>query len=408
MTKYKHINLTCQRPSYLNSVHDPSNGFVTPSQHMSHHEVHSQHPIHSTHIQSAPIHPAPHQSISAPTTLANLQSQASTPNSTQSQPQVQNHTVNPALTNSAVDTVSAAQNSLTLPSNNGMTQMINPHDTQQKRKSGGYERWSQSDIRKVLDWFKNDENFTLWSTNKDTGLQTLLEQTQIDKNLSQLKNKITLMRATHRTVRNKKRFGNLQDKLQPGESVQAGVIRLCPHFEDLEFIFGDEENNNINESKKSSPKSRPQQPIKTAIPIQTSSNFINIAPGPIQGVNYASSVKSRKILPKPDRPPPLNIQDTLQTFSTQIHSQTLILKKLAGAVERNTALLRKLIERPTPYPLPVNYKNDAIPFDILGTSSHDTTIDGLPLPINQNGTLPSDELNESLPGQLNDSLPGLN
>lgn len=145
-----------------------------------------------------------------------------------------------------------------------------------------------------------------------------------------------------------------------------------------------------------------------AIPIQTSSNFINIAPGPIQGVNYASSVKSRKILPKPDRPPPLNIQDTLQTFSTQIHSQTLILKKLAGAVERNTALLRKLIERPTPYPLPVNYKNDAIPFDILGTSSHDTTIDGLPLPINQNGTLPSDELNESLPGQLNDSLPGLN
>jgi hypothetical protein len=217
-------------PSYLNSVHDPSNGFVTPSQHMSHHDVHNQHPIHSTHIQSAPIHPAPHQSISAPTTLANLQSQASTPNSTQSQPQVQNHTVNPALTNSAVDTASAAQNSLTLPSNNGMTQMINPHDAQQKRKSGGYERWSQNDIRKVLDWFKNDDNFTLWSTNKDTGLQTLLEQTQIDKNLSQLKNKITLMRATHRTVRNKKRFGNLRDKLQPGESEEGKLYSLLNFY----------------------------------------------------------------------------------------------------------------------------------------------------------------------------------
>jgi len=111
---------------------------------------------------------------------------------------------------------------------------IEPMDLHQNSK------WTDTEVRKILDYLSNTENFQRYCKEKKTKTYNKLAEILTTKNSAQIKNKLSSLESSYRRVKTK-----YQDFLQNFNPKNSEQIRLCkdnvlkefPFFFDMDEIF---------------------------------------------------------------------------------------------------------------------------------------------------------------------------
>jgi len=93
---------------------------------------------------------------------------------------------------------------------------IEPMDLHQNSK------WTDTEVRKILDYLSNTENFQRYCKEKKTKTYNKLAEILTTKNSAQIKNKLSSLESSYRRVKTK-----YQDFLQNFNPKNSEQIRLC-------------------------------------------------------------------------------------------------------------------------------------------------------------------------------------